>query len=102
MAKLSDLPDADAPLPTEGIRKPIDAWRFIQKCKAMELDPMYTFAYETIAGIRCTVETTGHVTVGQDQAIHNIAVGATRAQIDREERRDRGKYKRRWDRWRDQ
>ena len=98
MGKLSDLPGADAPLPTEGLRKPVDAWRFIQQCKAMELDPKYTFAYETIAGIRCTVETTGTVSVGQETAIHNIAVGAQRAEDARDERRDRGKYRRRWER----
>lgn len=96
MGKLSDL--TDDPLPTEGIRKPVDAFRFIQRCKVMELDPMYTFAYDTIAGIRCTVETTGTVTVGQEQAIQNIAVGAQRAEDARDERRDRGRYKRRWER----
>lgn len=98
MAKLNDLPDANVPLPTEGLRKPVDAWRFIQRCKVMELDPMYTFAYDTIAGIRCTVETTGTVTVGQETAIQNIATGAQRAEDARDERRDRGRYRRKWER----
>lgn len=97
MAKLSDLPDADDPLPTEDLQPPIDAGRFIQRCKAMELDPMYAFAYDTIAGIRCMVESTGRVTPGQDRAIHNIQVGATRAQADRDDRRNRGRYRRRWE-----
>lgn len=96
MGKLSDLSD-DA-LPTEGNWTPPNAFRFIQQCKAMELDPMYTFAYDTIAGIRCTVELTGHVTAGQETAIHNIRVGAQRGEDARQERRDRGRYRRRWER----
>jgi hypothetical protein len=98
MAKLSDLPDADAPLPTEGLRKPVDAGRFIQRCKVMELDPMYTFAYDTIAGIRCMVESTGTVTVGQERAIANIQAGAQRTEDARYEERSRKRYKRRWER----
>lgn len=81
------------------------AFRFIQHCKALELDPRVAFAYDTIAGIRATVEITGEVSEGQERAIRNIAVGAERRRSGQEDRqrkwgRGEGRYPaRRYEGW---
>ena len=66
-----------------------DAFRFIQRCRVLELDPYFAFAYDTIAGIRCTVEITQVVSEGQRRAIQNIEVGVERRKSGAADRRDR-------------
>lgn len=74
-----------------------DRDRFIQHCKALELDPDCAYAYETIAGIRATIELSGVVSDGQRRAIRNIEVGAERARSGREDRDRRGGWGRRYE-----
>lgn len=88
--KLSDLDHLDQPVGSDG-QDPLaiqrsEAFRFINHCKALELDPKFVWAYDTIAGIRGMVETTGRVSDGQRRAIQNIEVGQERRQSGREDR----------------
>lgn len=77
-------------------------FRFIQHCKVLELDPRFAWAYDTIAGIRCTVEASGLVSEGQERAIRNIEVGEERRRTGQEDRnhKQRSGRSRRYEGWR--
>lgn len=76
-----------------------EAIRFIGLLDSLIEDAAFTFAYETIAGIKATVETSHRVTEGQRRAIANIRLGQERAQSASEDRNSGNRF-RAWDRWR--
>jgi hypothetical protein len=57
---------------------------FVRLCSTMEDEEMYQFAYGTIVDMRITVEQSGRVTGGQQEALENIRQGALRHEHARE------------------
>lgn len=94
--KLADLPDD--PLPTtDGAKQEVGYKRkFLALLDDMVTDDFYAFARTTIEGIRSTVRASDQVTEGQKDAIHNIRVGAQRAE-DSRQRWERSSWGRRYE-----
>lgn len=67
-----DEPQDDAELPTRKAPAYINATEFIQEIEGMLFDGEYSWAYETLDGIRDTVSHTEEVTDRQWEAVQNI------------------------------